>query len=171
MIFKKVEHDSHLYNILLTLSRNIFFYKDINLKDTYETRIYLMFFHFSILMIIFKDKGKKFDQKQYDQLFNNIENNLRELGFGDIAVNKKMKDLNKILYDILLKIKPNFKEGSVISFNQLIFIKYFEGLEGIDNLKYNEIKSYFSNFYNYCSKLSLDNILKEVINFKNYGSS
>ena len=160
-----------MYNILLNLSRNIFFYKDINLKDTYETRIYLMFFHFSILMIIFKDKGKKFDQKQYDQLFNNIENNLRELGFGDIAVNKKMKDLNKILYDILLKIKPNFKEGSVISFNQLIFIKYFEGLEGIDNLKYNEIKSYFSNFYNYCSKLSLDNILKEVINFKNYGSS
>ena len=50
-----------------------------------------MFFHFSILMIIFKDKGKKFDQKQYDHLFNNIENNLRELGYGDIAVNKKMK--------------------------------------------------------------------------------
>ena len=160
-----------MYNILLNLSRNIFFYKDINLKDTYETRIYLMFFHFSILMIIFKDKGKKFDQKQYDQLFNNIENNLRELGFGDIAVNKKMKDLNKILYDILLKIKPNSKNGSVISFNQHIFIKYFEELDGVDNLKYNEIKSYFSNFYNYCSKLSLDNILKEVINFKNYGSS
>ena len=29
---------------------------------------------------------------------------LRELGFGDVSVNKKMKDLNKILYDILLKI-------------------------------------------------------------------
>ena len=26
----------------------------------------------------------------------NIENNLRELGFGDVSVNKKMKDLNKI---------------------------------------------------------------------------
>ena len=49
--------------------------------------------------------------------------------------------------------------------------KYFEELDGVDNLKYNEIKSYFSNFYNYCSKLSLDNILKEVINFKNNGSS
>ena len=102
-----------MYNILLKLSRNIFFYKDINLKDTFETRIYLMFFHFSILMIIFKNKNKKFDQKQYDQLFFNIENNLRELGFGDIAVNKKMKDLNKILYDILLKIKPHFKKRCV----------------------------------------------------------
>ena len=36
--------------------------------------------------------------------FNNIENNLRELGFGDVTVNKKMKDFNKILYDILLKL-------------------------------------------------------------------
>ena len=35
---------------------------------------------------------------------NAIENNLRELGLGDVAVNKKMKNLNKIFYDILLKI-------------------------------------------------------------------
>ena len=37
-------------------------------------------------------------------MFHNIENNLRELGFGDVAVNKKMKEFNKILYDILLKL-------------------------------------------------------------------
>ena len=36
--------------------------------------------------------------------FINIENNLRELGFGDVTVNKKMKEFNKILYDILLKL-------------------------------------------------------------------
>ena len=36
--------------------------------------------------------------------FIHIENNLRELGFGDVSVNKKMKDFNKILYDILLKL-------------------------------------------------------------------
>ena len=110
MIFKVIKHSHLLYNILLSLSRNIFFYKKINLQDTYQTRIYLMFFHFSILMIIFKQKGKKFDQNQYDQLFNSIENNLRELGYGDVTVNKKMKELNKILYDILLKIKPNLKK-------------------------------------------------------------
>ena len=80
---------------LLTLSRNKYFYKNIVLDDTFETRIYLMFFHFSIMMIIFKKKGKKFSQKSYDSLFHNIENNLRELGFGDVTVNKKMKDLNK----------------------------------------------------------------------------
>ena len=177
-----------MYNILLSLSRNIFFYKTINLQDTYQTRIYLMFFHFSILMIIFKHKGKKFDQNQYDQLFNSIENNLRELGYGDVTVNKKMKELNKILYDILLKIKPNFKKTKIVSFNQRIFSKYFEEFKDKENPKYKEIETYFSNFYIFrvffvlkyieirkislyfyifCSKLSLDNILKEVINFKN----
>ena len=64
-----------------------------------------MFFHFSILLLIHKKKGKKFDQKAYDNFFYSIENDLRELGFGDVYVNKKMKDLNKILYDILLKLE------------------------------------------------------------------
>ena len=95
------KHKTELYNILLTLSRNIFFYEKIKLPDTFETRIYLMFLHFSILMIVSKLKGKKFDQKSYDYLFYNIENNLRELGFGDISVNKKMKDFNKILFWII----------------------------------------------------------------------
>ena len=39
--------------------------------------------------------------------FMHIENNLRELGFGDVSVNKKMKDMNKIFYDILFKIEKN----------------------------------------------------------------
>ena len=68
----------------------------------------LMFFHFSIINdCLQKKKGKKFDQKIYDNFFNNIEYNLRELGFGDVSVNKKMKEFNKIMYDILLKIKKN----------------------------------------------------------------
>ena len=80
----------------------------MKLKDTFETRIYLMFIHFSIILIIFKKKQTKFPQLSYDNLFISIENNLRELGYGDVAVNKKMKDLNKIFYDILLKINPIF---------------------------------------------------------------
>ena len=64
-----------------------------------------MFLHFSIMLIIYKKKKIKFDQKVYDYFFHNIENNLRELGLGDVAVNKKMKDLNKILYDITAKIR------------------------------------------------------------------
>ena len=56
MIFKPKKHNIDLYNTLLVLSRNIFFYDKLELLDKFETRIYLMFIHFSIMMIIFKKK-------------------------------------------------------------------------------------------------------------------
>ena len=52
-------------------------FTDIKLPDNFETRIYLMFIHFSIILIIFKEKKQKYNQKSYDLLFHNIENNLR----------------------------------------------------------------------------------------------
>ena len=138
MIFFKKEHKHHLYNTLLELSRNIFFYKRVNLPDTFETRVILMFFHFSLIMLIYKLKGKKFDQSSYDSVFNNIENNLRELGFGDVTVNKKMKELNKILYDILLKIRINSDNNNTIKINNKLVLNYFPSIENLKilNIKY-----------------------------------
>jgi len=135
-----------MYNILLTLSRNKFFYKELDLADTFETRINLMFFHFSIFLKIFKKKGEKFDQSLYDKLFHNIENNLRELGFGDVSVNKKMKDLNKIFYDILIKIRNN---SSNFEINKILGIKYFENLNNNDK-NWHNFNKYFINFYSFC---------------------
>ena len=160
-------HTIELYNTLLTLSRNLFFYNKIKLNDTFETRIYLMFFHFSIMMIIFKKKEKKFDQSAYDSLFFNIENNLRELGYGDVAVNKKMKDLNKILYDILLKI--NNSENDSFKINKSLIIKYFNQLNDKDSQKYLDFERYLNDFYKFCFELSLENMIREAINFKDYG--
>ncbi len=126
-----------------------------------------MFIHFSIMMIIFKKKGKKFDQKSYDSLFFNIENNLRELGFGDVSVNKKMKDLNKLLYDILLKINKNEKKGFEV--NEKIVFKYFKEFNDQKNAKFNDFERYFTNFYNFCFELSLDNMIRDALKFDNYG--
>ncbi len=125
-----------------------------------------MFIHFSIFMIIHKDKGKKFDQIQYDNLFDNIEYNLRELGYGDVSVNKKMKDLNKILYDILLKIRLELKNKKK-KINFKLISKYFKEFSHKESSNYIEFEGYFVNFYNYCSKLPLDNMVKESINFQN----
>ena len=160
-------HTNQLYNTLLTLSRNLFFYNKIRLNDTFESRIYLMFIHFSIMMIVFKKKGKKFDQKSYDSLFFNIENNLRELGYGDVAVNKKMKDLNKILYDILLKI--NNLENDSFKINKKLIFKYFNQLNDEDSQKYQDFERYLNDFYKFCFELPLENMIREAIKFKVYG--
>jgi len=165
MILKFEKHNFDLYNTLLTLSRNIFFYEKMKLKDCFETRVYLMFMHFSIMMIIFKKKKVKFDQNNYDSLFFNIENNLRELGFGDVSVNKKMKELNKLLYDILLKIEN--KSQDTFKINEKLIFKYFNDFDSPKRAKYKDFENYFINFYNFCFELPLKIMVRDTIKFKN----
>ena len=156
-----------MYNKLLSLSRNIFFYKKTELADTFETRIYLMFIHFSILMIISKKKGGKFSQNTYDNLFFCIENNLRELGFGDISVNKKMKELNKILYDILIKLEIDEKSNNTFKINHKLLFKYFSNFKDPKSAKYIDFESYFINFFHFCFELPVENMIRELEYFKN----
>ena len=162
MIFKRKKHNNELYNTLLLLSRNIFFYKDLNFNDSYETRIYLMFFHYSVILLTLKLKGVKPDQTNYNNLFFHIENNLRELGFGDVSVNKKMKDLNKIFYDILIKLKTNSIDFEI---NKNLSVKYFENLSNNDKNWLNYSK-YFTNFYLFCFELDSNSVIKDAKNFK-----
>ena len=156
-----------MYNIILILSRNIFFYDKICLPDTYQSRIHLMLFHFAIILLVFKKRNIKFDQFQYDFFFRNIEYNLRELGFGDVSVNTKMKDLNKISYDILLKIEEkNNVNCKNFNLNPIIIYKYFNNIKPTNNTRINEFKMYFKSFFDFCFELNVKNMLKELKNFK-----
>ena len=130
-----------------------------------------MFFHFSILMICFKKKGKKFNQRTYDIFFHNIENNLRELGFGDVTVNKKMKEFNKILYDILLKLDTQNTEKNTININKNLIKNYFSSLntKGGSNLAI--LSDYLLNFFNFCFEKPLNTVIEQSSKFNYYGSS
>ena len=148
----------------MNLSRNIFFYKEIALKDNFETRINLIFVHFSILLIVFKKKEKKFPQEIFDNIFMNIEYHIRELGYGDVAVNKKMKTLTRIFYDILLKI--NKSKSKQFLTNSEILTTYFDLTSVNRSILIDNLSKYFVNFYNFCFELKRDIMLKGQINFK-----
>ena len=163
MIFKGKKHNYKLYSTLLYLSRNLFFYSKINLKDTFETRVYLIFFHFSIILTVFKNKKINFSQQNYDSFFYCIENDLRELGFGDVSVNKKMKNMNKIFYDILLKIN---KSNDDFVINEDLVLKYFEYLKDSNLGKYELFAQYFSKFYHFCFELNPKTMIKDAIKFE-----
>ena len=45
-----------------------------------------------------------FYQNVFDVIFKKIELNMRELGHGDVAVNKNMKFLVKVFYNVLFNI-------------------------------------------------------------------
>jgi len=158
-------HYKGIYSKLVELSRNIFFYKKIQLKDNFETRINLLFIHLSLVLIVFKEKNKSdFPQEIFDNIFLNIEYHIRELGYGDIAVNKKMKLLLQIFYDILLKIRlPNI-EKDLIDINTIG--NYLEPQNSNKKQLIKDLANYFEFFYNFCFELQNNSMLKGQINFK-----
>ena len=127
-----------------------------------------MFIHYSIILIVSKEKKIKKDQASYNIFFKTVEYNLRELGFGDVSVNKKMKDLNKFFYDILLKLnllKNNFK------LNKKLVINYFNIFEK-NQEKLEKFEDYFNNFYKFCFDISPECMIEDMKKYKyNYGSS
>ena len=97
-----------LYNNILLLSRNKLFYTKFDLKDTFQNRIHLIFIHTSFIFIKIKQNNrnkmfKVFYQKFFDLIFNNIELNMREIGYGDTTINKNMRLLTGTFYNILLR--------------------------------------------------------------------
>ena len=123
-----------IYQNIIKISRSKFFYLDYNLEDTFETRFDLVIFH--SFMIFYFYKSNKIDtsvipQSLFDYMFNDFENNLREMGFGDIAVNKKMKAFVRAFYGRLsqysksLDLAENTGDKSLLE--QTILNNIFKG--------------------------------------------
>jgi hypothetical protein len=160
------KHNNDLYIKLVEFSRNIFFYEKIRLKDSFETRVNLIFIHFSIILIILKNRNaeKKMVQKIFDNIFTNVEYHMREMGVGDVGVNKKMKILNKVFYNILLKI--NSVEQTGFAINKNIIKEHLYNNIDINNDLLDEISVYFESFYKFCFVLDDNSMLKGQIEFK-----
>ena len=91
---KKNKKVAIIYQNIVKISRSKFFYLKLKLEDDFETRFDLIIFHAFIIFFYYKtllSKKSVISQALFDFMFSDFENNLREMGFGDIAVNKKMK--------------------------------------------------------------------------------
>ena len=125
---KKINsQEDTLYNNILSLSRNKLFFTKFDLTDTFQNRIYLIFIHISFLFTKLKHDNQKaiyknFYQKMLDLIFNRIELNMREIGYGDTLINRNMKFLVKTFYNILLNCE-NFNEKS-LNTKKMFFFKY-----------------------------------------------
>tara|TARA_Y100001935_G_C17207476_1_gene458322 strand:+ start:432 stop:998 length:567 start_codon:yes stop_codon:yes gene_type:complete len=83
-----------IYQNIIERSRSKFFYLNMDIEDSFESRFDIIILHSFIIFYFLKnlsENEKKLSQFLFDFMFEDFDNNLREMGFGDIAVNKKMK--------------------------------------------------------------------------------
>jgi len=95
----------NIYNNLVRLTRNKELYKDFKDQDTFSDRLIFFLLHFAFFLKIYKENNnKKLLQEIYDQTFRQVELSIREIGYGDQSINKKMKDYLNLFYGMIDKI-------------------------------------------------------------------
>ena len=150
----------NIYSNLVNLSRNKTLFSYFTKKDTFSDRLIIFLIHLAFFLKKFKkETDKKYMQDFYDYVFKQIELDIREIGYGDQSVNKKMKTYVNLLYSIINKID----KWEVYNFQQKIdILKIF--IEINDNNE--KFLDYFEKYLNYLSKITLNSFTKSVIDHK-----
>tara|TARA_A100001388_G_C28711345_1_gene471395 strand:- start:44 stop:511 length:468 start_codon:yes stop_codon:yes gene_type:complete len=148
----------HIYNNLINYTRNKDLYKNLSREDSFSDRLTLFLLHFSFFLKNYKnDENKKTLQEIYDYNFRQLELSIREIGYGDQSINKKMKDYINLFHSMVSEIHfwnkmSNSEKLKKISF----FLGDFKNNE--------ELLDYFNDFDENLSKKTLNSYLKSVIN-------
>ena len=107
----------NIYTNIVKTSRNKSFFLDFGVDDTVEGRFDIIILHSFVIFNFFihnNDEKSKIPQMLFDHMFNDFDSSLREMGFGDIAVNKRMKQFIKAFYGRI----SNYSKG-ISHFNEL----------------------------------------------------
>ena len=147
----------NIYNNLINLTRNKKLYLSLQRKDNFSDRLVFFLLHFSFFLKNFKKVSeKKLLQDIYDYIFKQLELSIREIGYGDQSINKKMKIYINHFYrmlsdvhflnDLSIQKKRNFLENYLSDFKKL-----------------DDIIEYFDDFDSNLSKNTLINFSKGVI--------
>ena len=148
----------YIYNNLINYTRNKDLYKSLNREDNFSDRLTLFLLHFSFFLKNYKNEENKIIlQEIYDFNFRQLELSIREIGYGDQSINKKMKDYINLFHSMISDIhfwKNLTREQKIEKFSS-----FLADFNEIDHLL-----DYFELFDENLSKKTLNSYLKSVIN-------
>ena len=148
----------NIYNNLVNLTRNKDLYKNFNKQDTFSDRLIFLLIHFAFFLKIFKNESNKdILQDVYDYVFRQLELSIREIGYGDQSINKKMKDYINNFHAIVSEI--HFWNNLSIADREKKLSLF---LDNFNNINY--LVDYFEDFRGKLSKNTLNSYLKSVSN-------
>ena len=148
----------HIYNKLINYTRNKDLYKNLNREDIFSDRLTLFLLHFSFFLKNFKnDENKIILQEIYDFNFRQLELSIREIGYGDQSINKKMKDYINLFHSMVSEIHFWDKLSKSDKIKKIsLFLSEFQNID--------DLTQYFDDFNLKLSKKSLNYYLKSVSN-------
>ena len=99
------ENYINIYNNLVKFSRNKNLFKTFTKEDTFSDRLMIFLLHFAFFLKIYKNnENHKEMQNIYDYIFKQLELSIREIGYGDMSINKRMKNYINTFHLLLKKI-------------------------------------------------------------------
>ena len=143
---------------MINLATNKDLYKGFVNQDTFSDRLIFFLFHFAFFLKIYKNKkNSKLLQEIYDFNFRQLELSIREIGYGDQSINKKMKDYINLFHSKVSEIHywEDYSKNDKIK-KMAMFI------EDLDNIEY--LVDYFDTFKEDLLKKNLNYFLKSVSN-------
>ena len=150
----------NIYNNLIKLTRNKNLYLNLINEDTFSDRLIILLFHFGFFLQIFKnDASKKDAQKLFDFVIKQIELSIREIGYGDVSINKKMKEYVNLFYLILEKIEI---WDSLDKSKKTHLIADLINIEKDNHL----LTEYFDKYREFLINNPLKNFRKDILKFK-----
>ena len=148
----------YIYNNLINFTRNKDLYKSLNREDIFSDRLTFFLLHFAFFLKNFKnEENKTVLQKIYDFNFRQLELSIREIGYGDQSINKKMKDYINLFHSMVSEIHFWRDLSRIQKLEKFsIFLTDFKEIE--------HLLDYFEQFNDNLSKKTLNSYLKSVSN-------
>jgi cytochrome b pre-mRNA-processing protein 3 len=91
---------SALYGMIVAQARSPVFYRDYAVADTVNGRFDLLLLHIALVVsrLTREEGGKPVGQELFDRFCTDMDDNLREMGIGDLSVPKHMKRVGEAFY-------------------------------------------------------------------------
>lgn len=121
-----------LYDTIVEKARTPAFYRSLGVPDTTEGRFEMVALHAALVMYRLKQEGaagRELSQTLFDLMFEDVDENLREIGVGDLSVGKYVKRFAQQFYARLDAVERALSEDDPARLARFLEANLYQGGE------------------------------------------
>jgi len=122
-----------VYRAIVAQSRQPVFYAEWGVPDTVTGRFDVLSLHMGLVFRRLSGGGKaatEFAQALFDLFFKDMDRNLREMGAGDLAVPKKIRNMGNLFYGLMTNLNEAMERGDRAEAEAVLRRNLFDNVDG-----------------------------------------